>query len=212
MSHAATARLFIALDLPGFVRAELAAWTRRAVGAAGGTRMGRSRQWCGEPAGRGSGPALRTIEAGALHMTVSFLGARPLHELAELEELVEVGVEPRLGEVSLGAPLWLPPRRPRVLAVEVHDDHGELSALHHEVRRGLIGVGVEPAENGSSRHFRPHITVARTRPGMVPAERQLPPTPRLSFVPERLVLYRSFLSRDGARYEALAVRETGLPG
>jgi len=207
MSRAATARLFIALDIPGGVREELAAWTRRAAGAAGGVRSARSRREGGERRTRRTGTALRAVGIDSLHMTVSFLGYRPLEELRGLEDLIEVGVEPRVSEVSLGAPLWLPPRRPRVLAVEVHDDDAGLQELYREVARGLARAGIEPAEGGR-RSFRPHITVARLKRGMVPAERTLPPTPRLSFVPERLVLYRSFLSAEGARYEPLAERET----
>lgn len=207
MSRPATARLFIALDLPGTVREELGAWARRAVGAAGGMRAGRADRDGRERRPRRGGVALRTLALESLHMTVSFLGSRPLQDLPGLEEMIELEVEPRVSEVSIGAPLWLPPRRPRVLAVEVHDDNGGLATLHREVLRGLAWAGVEPAEGGK-RGFRPHVTVARIRPGMVPAERVLPPTPKLSFIPERLVLYRSFLSREGARYEAVAERET----
>ena len=59
------------------------------------------------------------------------------------------------------------------------------------------------------RHFRPHITVARMRSGTVPRERTLPPTPALSFVPSELILYRSWLSPDGASYEAIATHPIG---
>jgi|SRR5579875_81051 len=206
MSRSATARLFIALDLPGAVCEELVAWARRAIGAAGGIRLRRAERDGRERRPARGGVALRPVSLELLHMTVSFLGSRPIGELRGLEEMIEAEVEPRVSEVSLGAPLWLPARRPRVLAVEVHDDNGGLAALHREVLRGLAWAGVQPADG--RRAFRPHVTVARIRPGMVPAERVLPPTPKLSFVPERLVLYRSFLSREGARYEAVAERET----
>jgi hypothetical protein len=38
-------------------------------------------------------------------------------------------------ELAIGAPAWLPPRRPRVLAVEVGDPDGTLLALHDGLRR-----------------------------------------------------------------------------
>jgi 2'-5' RNA ligase len=52
--------------------------------------------------------------------------------------------------------------------------------------------------------FRPHVTVARMRQGHAPRERTLAPTPALSFVPRELVLYRSWLSDQGASYEPVA--------
>ena len=61
-----------------------------------------------------------------------------------------------------------------------------------------------PGPPASHRGFRPHITVARMRSSAAPHERVLPATPALSFIPDELVLYRSWLSRDGASYEALA--------
>jgi hypothetical protein len=47
------------------------------------------------------------------------------------------------------------------------------------------------------------------RSGTVPRERTLPPTPALSFVPSELILYRSWLSPDGASYEAIATHPIG---
>ena len=40
--------------------------------------------------------------------------------------------------------------------------------------------------------------------------RELPPTPQLTFTPRELVLYRSWLSPEGAEYEALT-RATLIP-
>ena len=47
-----------------------------------------------------------------------------------------------VGELSLGAPLWLPPRRPRALAVEVRDESGALLALKGDVLNALAAVSV----------------------------------------------------------------------
>jgi hypothetical protein len=46
-------------------------------------------------------------------------------------------------------------------------------------------------------------------PHAAPRERALPATPQLSFVPRELVLYRSWLSPNGASYEALAAHPIG---
>jgi 2'-5' RNA ligase len=184
MSRSATARLFVAVDPPTSVCLELARWARGAASAA-----------------RASGGELRLLEYELLHVTLCFLGERPVGEIEAIGRAVAACAAP-VGELSVGAPLWLPPRRPRTLAVELHDDeHGALRALRDEVALALAGVcGFEPER----RHFRAHITVARMRPGSAPRDRALPATPALSFVPGALVLYRSWLSPSGAGYEALA--------
>jgi 2'-5' RNA ligase len=130
-----------------------------------------------------------------------FLGNHSVGEIEAIEAAVD-SCEGPMGEVSLGAPLWLPPRRPQTLAVEVHHD-GRLAELQAELVEALAGACGFESER---RRFRPHITVARMRAGAAPGERQLPATPALTFAPAALVLYRSWLSPAGASYEALASR------
>lgn len=145
-----------------------------------------------------------------MHVTVSFLGSRPIEQIEPLCGIVESLQQPQIGEVSLGAPLWLPTRHPRALAVELHDNSGGLADLHRivDVDLRLAGLSSEAPTHGSGhRAFRPHVTVARLRRDAVPCERTLEPTPRRAFTPQRLVLYRSWLSPEGASYEELASSE-----
>jgi 2'-5' RNA ligase len=187
----ATARLFVAIDPPQDVRERLAAWARTALRSAGGRP--------------GAGHPLRLLEPEVLHVTLCFLGSQPLDRLEDIDSrLAEIAGH--VGELSVGAPLWLPPRRPRALAVELHDDEsGRLAELH---RRLTLALGelcdMDGGGAGARRHrFRPHVTVARMRHGAAPRERTLAPTPPLSFTPRELVLYRSWLRPEGASYEAL---------
>jgi len=190
MNRGATARLFLAIDPPAHVREALAAWARGAVGPGRGRRSGASRP-------------LRLLEAELLHLTLCFLGERPTIEIEQIAALLGDGVR-TVGELSVGAPLWLPPRRPRVLAVEVHDPAGALVRLHESLSRALAeSIGWEP-EGRRPQRFRPHITLARMREDAAPRERELPPTPALAFTPREVVLYRSWLAPEGASYEALA--------
>jgi 2'-5' RNA ligase len=197
MTRAATARLFIAVDPPADVREELLAWARAAV-----ARMTMQR-------GRGGVGDMRLLESEALHVTLCFLGGRPVGEIETIGSLLERCAR-RVGELSLGAPLWLPPRRPRTLAVEVHDGDGALARLHETLRGALVEATSWQAER---RRFRAHITVARMR-GRSAARRSshagepaLLATPPLSFTPASIVLYRSWLSKAGASYEALAASD-----
>lgn len=193
----------MAVDPPLSAREQLVEWAR-AVGAA-------SREAGGS---RGS---LRLLDAQSLHVTLCFLGSRPVGEIDTLAATLAAGAE-EVCELSVGAPLWLPSRRPQALAVEVRDRDGELARVQERVSGELAGAsGWQPER----RHFRPHITLARVR-GRVGAsrrtrsdrpqadglerERALPATPRLSFTPEAIVLYRSWLAPEGASYEALATR------
>lgn len=199
MTRGATARLFIAVGLPADVCGELFAWARAALAPA---------------KARTAAVAPRLIDPELMHITLCFLGSRPTADIEPLGDTVSATLG-EVGELSLGAPLWLPPRRPRTLTVEVHDERGELRALRDEVVGGIGEIG-DPrpggdgggggAEISSHRRFRPHVTVARMREGTAPRDRLLPPTPALSFAPTELVLFRSWLAPEGAHYEALASR------
>jgi 2'-5' RNA ligase len=152
------------------------------------------------------------LDPELLHVTLCFLGNRPVGEM-DLLTAQMTACEGTAGELSLGAPLWLPARRPRALAVELHDDDGELVRLQSRVAAAMQEAsdrragGGAPRDTGvteARRRFRPHVTVARMGRGATRFERALPPTPALSFVPSELVLYRSWLSPEGAGYEAVA--------
>ena len=203
MIRSPTARLFAAVDPPATVRGALSYWARSAARAA----EGRSRP----------STALRVLEPELLHVTLCFLGNRPVGEMDALAGQLSA-CEGAAGELSLGAPLWLPTRHPRALAVELHDESGALACLQAEVMAALKQVsGWQPGadERGrrdaspARRRFYPHVTVARMGRTVTRNERKLPPTPALSFVPEELVLYRSWLSPEGARYEAVASHPIG---
>ncbi|HEV3047910.1 MAG TPA: RNA 2',3'-cyclic phosphodiesterase [Solirubrobacteraceae bacterium] len=207
MTRGAAARLFVAAELPQPVRERLVEWGRLAAAA---LRQG------GEARG-----ALRLLDAESLHLTLCFLGSRPVAEIDPLGRALGPCAEGPVFELGLGAPLWLPPRRPATLAIEVHDDSGALGALQERVGGALAAASGWRPEH---RRFRPHVTVARVRGrqrvpgagadgrgrgeaadrGSPRRERSLPATPRLSFSPPALVLYRSWLDQAGARYEALA--------
>lgn len=205
--RAASARLFVAVDPPEQVAAQLEAWAR-AVARERRSEGGSQQQ------------ALRVLDPEILHVTVCFLGERTVDEIPLLEEQLAM-CERAPVELSVGAPLWLPPRRPRALAVELHDKDDALARIHAEVTSRLETT--DPAlldqtseRRGASakpRHFHPHITVARMRadgrgrrshgPSGGGGEALLPATPSLSFAPAELVLYRSWLSPEGASYESL---------
>ena len=170
-------RLFVALDLPEDVRAALTA-----IGAAADPDL-----W-------------RALAAETLHVTLAFLGARPATDIATIEPLVAALDGRPAPRLALRRVLGLPPRRARVLTVELEDSDGTLTALQAELVRELAEAGVFTPE---TRPFRPHVTVARLRPRMR-ATRDVPALDPLAFHAPSVTLYRSHTHPGGARYEALA--------
>lgn len=175
-------RLFVAVDPPERVRNEAAAWGRHVARSTAG---------------------LRPVPAENCHVTLAFIGGRPEVDLGTIRHAVHEAAAPNpafaLPRISLGAPIWLPPRRPRALALEIHDDRGDLAALQRELAAALgRSIGWR-----SRRQFRPHLTAARTGRGFDPDRLRLPRSPDLEFEPESVTLYSSILLPEGASYEPL---------
>jgi len=176
-SQRTTERVFVAVSPSWFVREGLAGWARQAE----------------------LGTGARRLAPKGIHLTLCFLDQRDRAEVAATEEAMHGAARP-LGRLETGAPVWLPRRRPRALAVEVHDPGETLARLQAELAAGLAeAIGWQPP-----RSFRPHVTVARFGPGAKPRRDRLPPTPALGFQPEAVILYRSLLHAGGAEYEAIA--------
>jgi 2'-5' RNA ligase len=193
-----TARLFVAVDPPAQICEELCAWAREAACAGGARELANA--------------SLRVLDPELLHVTLCFLGNRPVGEMDGLADRL-TACDGRSEELSLGAPLWLPQRSPRALTVELHDEHGRLAALRAKLGAALSvqsdgqssrGVHIGCSAKTEKRRFHPHVTVARLRRDAAPTQRTLPPTPSASFTPRELVLYRSWLSPQGASHEAVA--------
>jgi 2'-5' RNA ligase len=168
-------RLFVAVALPRDVRDALADWRPR-------------------------DDALRPVATDGLHVTLCFLGWCDEDRAQAIGAAATACAAP-VGELAVGDALWLPRRRPSVLAVALEDPEGELSALQRCVAEAMVdAAGHEPED----RPFLPHVTVARVRRGARAPRGELPAPPALRFAAGALTVYRSHLGRGGARYEALA--------
>jgi RNA 2',3'-cyclic 3'-phosphodiesterase len=173
------ARLFVALELPAEARTELISW-RRGV-------LDRTQ-------------ALRAVPAEALHVTLCFLGDVSAAASAAIGETCAEALERvPAGELSLSLsqPLWLPRRRPRVLAVAVEDHGGGLAALQRELSAALTHGGWYKRE---PRPFLAHVTVARVRASDRIRPLELGPPHALAFAGSIVTLYRS---QPGSQYTPL---------
>jgi RNA 2',3'-cyclic 3'-phosphodiesterase len=174
------ARLFVGLELPATAGQALVRW-----------RMNQLHQLAGA----------RLVEPEALHVTLCFLGQQ---EVAEVDRIagaclgVRVLREP---ELAIGAPVWLPARHPRVIAVELRDSHNALSEIHATLSQALHGGGWYQPE---SRPFYPHVTIARIGKHERVARVALPAPSPLAFRGSMITLFRSRPGAGGASYEPLS--------
>ena len=175
----ASARLFVALDLPGDARDRLAAWRDELLGAR---------------------PELRLVPVASLHVTLVFIGHRPEDEIGAIAAAVEESVE-GLPAAALWATRVVPvPKRgpPRLFALDLDDEGDRAGVVQAAVSRAL-----ERWYEPEKRPFWPHVTLARVRrgerAGRVEAE-----APLGELEASEVTLYRSRLSPRGATYEALA--------
>jgi 2'-5' RNA ligase len=150
-------------------------------------------------------PAFRLPASSGLHVTLVFLGYQYERDLERLKQLALADPPGRL-DLQAGEVVPVPPRRPRLHALELEDGSGTLTAWQSEVSARLAAARLYRPEK---RPFWPHLTIARAKRGR---EREavgveppcLPRTLQEPFSAEQVALYSSTLSPAGAVYEALA--------
>jgi len=163
-------RLFLALRVPEDVLAEIERWQ------------------CGEL------PGVRLVQREHLHVTLAFLGHRPVGELDAIVDALR-RASAGAGEIRLTPTRYRETRSVGMLVLE--DERGSAAALADDLQERLERLGVYRRE---SRRWLPHLTVARwrERPRLQP---ELPSVG--TFVPSDAAAYLSRLHPDGARYEVL---------
>lgn len=177
------ARLFLALDLPEPARASLASWRDTLV------------------ADRSD---LRPVSPEALHVTLVFLGWQDESAAPKIADAafgaLPAGPPPRLTPVGVRS---LPPRNPRLFALDLEDEGGRAAALQASASAALEARGWYRPEK---RPFWPHLTLARVkrRERRVAPLPDHPPPPSEPFEAPVVTLYRSTLRPQGALYEPLA--------
>ena len=187
-------RLFVAIDLPEYVRDSL-----------GRLQTDLRRQDLS---------SLRWTRPEGVHLTLKFLGETPATAVAAIQAALARAVRgiPSF-RLALGAPGTFGGRRgPRVLWVDVEGELQPLQQLQAAVERELAAVGFAPEERG----FSPHLTLARVpqppRPGL--AERvaralEAVAAPRGEFEATELALMRSRLQPGGAVYSRVTTFSLG---
>jgi 2'-5' RNA ligase len=166
-------RLFCALRLPDETTGELAAWQAEAFG---------------------NMSEVRPSPRDHLHVTLAFLGHRPVEKLEQI-----VGALRGASQEAEPAVLSLRGyRETRSVGMLTFDDEaGRAAALAGDLHERLAAIGVYEPER---RKWLPHVTVLRfrRRPRLRPTLPELSP-----FVTSDAAAFLSRLRPDGARYEVL---------
>jgi len=166
-------RLFVALRLPDEIVRGLSAWQRAELDGA---------------------PDARLVPPGNLHITLAFLGSRPVEDVEPILGLLR-GIVPEAERPLLATGAY---RETRSVGMVRLDDEGERATeLAGRVGEGLEGLGVYERER---RAWLPHVTVLRfrQRPRLEPAQPDLG-----RFSPSEVALYHSVLRPTGAQYEVV---------
>ena len=145
------------------------------------------------------GRRVRWVRPEGLHVTLRFLGNVPVDRVAPLADAAHDLLAARSDfTISFGPPEGFPdPRRPRVVAAQA-EPCAPLASVAARLDELACEFGL-PAER---RRFRPHLTLGRVRGAPRWWARDETPLPSVSA--DAVVLLRSDLAPDGARYTPLA--------
>lgn len=176
-------RAFVAFDLPGELRQELAAVSRRLQ-----QRLG--------------GAAWRWVPPENMHLTLQFLGEVAAAQVDGIAAAMRAAADRAPIPVRLdGLGAFPNSRRPRVLWAGLAAPP-ELAQLHAQLETALGELGFPPERS----RFTPHLTLARGRglaaPGAVELAAADAPQPLGGSLSE-IVLFESRLNRRGAVYNPL---------
>jgi RNA 2',3'-cyclic 3'-phosphodiesterase len=178
-------RLFVGVELHAVVRAQVSA------------RLD-------APALRALAPKnARFLAEDNWHLTLQFLGRVAESTLPALYFACARAAQASAPfAIELGAAGAFPsPRRARVVFIDIVRGNDALAQLATTLLAGTEPLGFP----GEERAFRAHLTFARCKPeaSVQPLLSALAPLPALAQRVDQLTLFRSHLSNQGARYEAL---------
>jgi 2'-5' RNA ligase len=174
------ARLFLALEPPKQIREELAAWRDALVG---------------------DREDLRPVPTHALHVTLVFLGWQAERDAERIAASArDAGAGLPAATLTPAVVKQVPPRRPRLFALDLEDEDRRCVEVQEAVSGALAAEGYYRPEK---RPFWPHMTLARVKRGRRAPGLEAGPLPP-PFEAAQVTLYRSTLRPQGAIYDPLA--------
>lgn len=144
---------------------------------------------------------VRWVKSEGQHITLKFFG--------ELDEAMVENIRTRLSSIEdkfesfeatiKGVDAFPNKRRTRVIVVTLEKGVDIAKAIFNDIEIALLPLGFE----GEKRDYTPHITLGRKKEQSPILERDIPSLNGMSFIVDRLVMFRSTLTKEGAIYSPL---------
>ena len=151
---------------------------------------------------------VKWVKSNGQHITLKFFGEIE-ESMAKIIQEKLTGLESKYGPfVATIKEIDAFPtkRRARVIIVSLEKGVDIAKAIFHDIEDALLTLGIEVEK----RDFTPHITLGRKKEPTPLLERDIPGLDEMSFFIDRLVLFRSTLTSQGAIYSP--VWEIGFKG
>lgn len=144
---------------------------------------------------------VRWVKSEGQHITLKFFG--------ELDEAIVENIRTRLLSIEdkfepfettiKGIDAFPNKRRARVIVVTLEKGVDIAKAIFNDIEVALLPLGFE----GEKRDYTPHITLGRKKEQSPILERDIPDLNGMRFIVDRLVMFRSTLTPQGAIYSPL---------
>jgi 2'-5' RNA ligase len=144
---------------------------------------------------------VRWVKSEGQHITLKFFG--------ELDEAMVENIRTRLLSIDdkfepfettiKGIDAFPNKRRARVIVVTLEKGVDIAKAIFNDIEVALLPLGFE----GEKRDYTPHITLGRKKEQSPILERDIPDLNGMRFIVDRLVMFRSTLTPQGAIYSPL---------
>lgn len=144
---------------------------------------------------------VRWVKSEGQHITLKFFG--------ELDEAIVENIRTRLLSIEdkfepfettiKGIDAFPNKRRARVIVVTLEKGVDIAKAIFNDIEVALLPLGFE----GEKRDYTPHITLGRRKEQSPILERDIPDLNGMGFIVDRLVMFRSTLTPQGAIYSPL---------
>ena len=141
---------------------------------------------------------VKWVKSNGQHITLKFFGEIE-ESMAKIIQEKLTGLESKYGpfEATIKEVDAFPTkRRARVIIVSLEKGVDIAKAIFHDIEDTLLTLGIE----AEKRDFTPHITLGRKKEPIPLLERDIPGLDEMSFFIDRLVLFRSTLTSQGAIY------------